>query len=181
MTDTAKKRRLVRTIVEWAESLIFSSVVLILVFVFAFRAVTVSGTSMEPTLQGGDKIIVRSIGYTPQRGDVVVIDGYTNYGEPLVKRIIAMGGDEVDIDFASSQVWVNGELLDEPYLGSVMGTAGDVSFPLTVPQGKVFVLGDNRRVSLDSRFNDVGFIDNRDILGKVSFRIFPFDAIGGIE
>ena len=181
MADTAKKRRLARTIVEWAESLAFSCALLVLIFVFLFRAVTVSGSSMQPTLMGGDKIIVRSIGYTPERGDVVVIDGYISYGEPLVKRIIALGGDVVDIDLGTSAVYVNGELLDEPYLGSMISSPGDVEFPLTVPEGTVFVLGDNRRVSLDSRSSEVGFIDSRDILGKVVFRFFPFHSFGGIQ
>ena len=100
------------------ESLVFATALLILVFIFLFRAVTVSGTSMVPTLYGGDKIIVQSVGYQPRRGDVIVVDGYINYGEPIVKRIIGVGGDEVDIDFETATVTVNGSVLQEPYLGT---------------------------------------------------------------
>ena len=181
MASTARRRRLARTVVEWVESSVFTCTLLVLVFLFFFRAVQVSGTSMEPTLMNGDKIILRSIGYTPERGDVVVVDGYTRYGEPLVKRVIALGGDEVDIDLTTSDVYVNGERLEEPYLGSMISSLGDVTFPLIVPEGTLFVLGDNRRVSLDSRSSKIGFIDSRDILGKVVFRIFPLNAIGGIQ
>ena len=110
-----------------------------------------------------------------------MVDGYTRYGEPLVKRVIALGGDEVDIDLTTSDVYVNGERLEEPYLGSMISSLGDVTFPLIVPEGTLFVLGDNRRVSLDSRSSKIGFIDSRDILGKVVFRIFPLNAIGGIQ
>ncbi len=170
-----------RAAIEWVESLAFATALLVLVFVFFVRAVTVSGSSMESTLIGGDKILVRSIGYTPKRGDVIVVDGYTEYGEPLVKRIIGLGGDEIDINFETSEVFVNGMLLDEPYVGSTPFRKGDVSFPLTVPQGMAFVMGDNRRESLDSRDTSVGFIDTRDILGKVFFRVLPLSSIGVIK
>lgn len=170
-----------RSVVEWIESIVFATALLIVVFVFFFRAVTVSGPSMIPTLQSGDKIIVRSIGYTAARGDVVVVDGYNKYGDPLVKRVIGVGGDQVDIDFATGVVTVNGAAIDEPYLGTPTNRAGDVSFPLTVPSGMVFVMGDNRQVSLDSRWQQIGFIDTRDLLGKVIFRVLPFTAIGAIE
>ncbi|HIV88026.1 MAG TPA: signal peptidase I [Candidatus Pygmaiobacter gallistercoris] len=181
MEQQTSKNSAARAAIEWVESLAFATALLLLVFVFFIRAVTVSGSSMESTLLSGDKILVRSIGYTPKRGDVIVVDGYTEYGEPLVKRIIALGGDTVDIDFETSEVWVNGTLLEEPYLGSTPFRQGDVTFPLTVPQGTAFVMGDNRRESLDSRDTSVGFIDTRDILGKVFFRIFPFSSIGVIR
>ena len=179
--EQEKRNGTARATIEWVESLAFATALLLLVFVFFVRAVTVSGSSMESTLFGGDKILVRSIGYTPKRGDVIVVDGYTEYGEPLVKRVIALGGDTVDIDFETSEIWVNGVLLEEPYLGSTPFRKGDVTFPLTVPQGTAFVMGDNRRESLDSRDSSVGFIDTIDILVKVFFRIFPFSSIGVIK
>lgn len=110
-----------------------------------------------------------------------MVDGYINYGEPIVKRIIGVGGDEVDIDFETATVTVNGSVLQEPYLGTPTQRKGDVEFPLTVPEGMVFVLGDNRQASLDSRYTDVGFIDSRDILGRVFFRVLPFSSIGAIR
>ena len=168
-------------ILEWYDALIFALAVLVVVFVFFARAVAVDGVSMEPTLQGGDRLLVQSIGYTPRRGDVVVIDGYINYGKPLVKRVIALGGDVVDIDGATGAVSVNGEVLDEPYINNQTTINGDVTFPYTVPKGCLFVMGDTRQHSSDSRVSKIGSIDQRDVLGKVVFRFFPLDKIGGIQ
>ena len=106
------------------------------------------------------------------RGDVVVVDGYINYGDPLVKRIIALGGDTVDIDFETGAVTLNGAVLEEPYISAPTTTGYDVEFPVTVPEGCVFVMGDNRP--------EVGFIDERDILGKVLLRVFPLSSFGKI-
>ena len=155
---------------EWYDSLVFALAVIVLFFVFAVRIITVSGVSMQPTLYGGDRVAVQSMLYTPQRGDVVVVDGYINYGDPLVKRIIALGGDTVDINF----------VLEEPYISAPTPTGYDVEFPVTVPEGCVFVMGDNRPRSLDGRSTEVGFIDERDILGKVLLRVFPLSSFGKI-
>ena len=97
---------------EWYDSLVFALTVIVLVFVFCVRVITVSGYSMEPTLYWGDRVAVQSMLYTPRRGDVVVMDGYINYGDPLVKRIIAVGGDTLDIDFATGTVTLNGQALE---------------------------------------------------------------------
>lgn len=163
---------------EWYDSMVFALAAIVLVFVFLFRVITVSGYSMEPTLLWGDRVAVQSMLYTPKRGDVVVMDGYINYGDPLVKRIIAVGGDTLDIDFSTGTVTLNGEQLDEPYISAPTTLSYDVDFPVVVPEGYVFVMGDNRPNSLDSRSSEVGFIDERDILGKVLLRIFPFDHLG---
>ncbi len=166
---------------EWYDSLVFALTVIVLVFVFCVRVITVSGYSMEPTLYWGDRVAVQSMLYTPRRGDVVVMDGYINYGDPLVKRIIAVGGDTLDIDFATGTVTLNGQALEEPYISAPTTTRYDISFPVTVPEGQVFVMGDNRPRSLDSRSSEVGFIDQRDILGKVLLRIYPVNAFGVLE
>lgn len=178
-----KKRREERNsgMLEWYDALVFALVFLVLIFTFCGRIVAVDGSSMVPTLHDGDRLIVRSMGYTPERGDVVVVDGYISYNKPLVKRVIAVGGDVVNINFATGQITLNGEPLTEPYIAEPTYTAGDVRFPLTVPPGKLFVLGDNRQHSTDSRSTRVGFIDERDILGKVQWRIFPLQQIGRIE
>ncbi len=168
-------------IFEWYDSLIFALVVIVLLFVFVVRIITVSGSSMVPTLLGGDRIAVQSFFYTPQRGDVIVVDGYSSYGDPLVKRIIAVGGDTLDIDFMTGQVTVNGSVLDEPYISAPTTNGYDVEFPLTVPDGCVFLMGDNRPGSLDSRSSEVGFIDERDILGKALLRVAPFSRFGEIK
>ena len=168
-------------ILDWYDALVFALAVLVLVFAFCARIVVVSGSSMNNTLTGGDRLLVQSTFYTPQRGDVVVVDSYINYGKPLVKRVIAKGGDTVDIDVEQGLVYVNGEALDEPYVPEGTLSTGHVEFPLTVPEGTLFLMGDNRQHSTDSRSSDVGFIDERDILGKVVLRIYPFNKIGLIE
>lgn len=166
---------------EWYDSLVFALTVIALVFVFLVRIITVSGYSMEPTLFWGDRVAVQSMFYRPQRGDVVVADGYINYGDPLVKRIIAVGGDTVDIDFEQGVVYVNGTALDEPYVAAPTTNRYDVVFPVTVPEGHVFLMGDNRQRSLDSRSTEVGFIDERDILGKVLLRLAPLRSLGPVS
>ncbi len=182
MNEEKDRRRAARKdIVEWMEALLFAFALIVLLYTFLFRIVTVSGTSMEKTLQWNDRVIVSCLAYQPQHGDIIVVDSYTDYGEPLVKRVIAVGGDVVDINERTGTVSVNGGILDEPYVHDDMTLLHDVAFPLTVPEGYVFLLGDNRGVSLDSRSSEVGLIDERDILGKVILRIFPFDKIGVLE
>lgn len=168
-------------ILDWYDALVFALTALVLVFAFCMRVVVVSGHSMEPTLFEGDRLLIQSTFYTPQYEDVVVIDGYINYGKPLVKRVIAKGGDTVDIDNEKGIVYVNGEALDEPYVAEPTYTLGNMAFPLTVPEGQLFVMGDNRQHSTDSRFTSVGFIDERDILGKVLWRIFPLNSLEKIQ
>ena len=155
--------------------------VLVLVFSLFFRIIQVDGESMVPTLQNGDKLIVWGAGYEPQRGDVVIVDSYTAYGKPLVKRVIAKGGDVVNIDYQAGTVSVNGEVLQEAYIAEPTYLGYDVTFPYTVPEGTVFVMGDNRNASLDSRSSYVGCIDERDILGKVLLCFLPFSDFGVVK
>lgn len=169
-----------QNLLEWYEALISAALVLVLIFSFFFRIIQVDGSSMVPTLVNGDKLIVWGAGYEPQRGDVVIVDSYTSYGKPLVKRVIAKGGDTVSIDYATGTVAVNGEVLQEDYI-SEPTYLGDVQFPYTVPEGTVFVMGDNRNQSLDSRSTYVGCIDERDILGKVLVCFMPFTDFGVVK
>lgn len=178
MPEKKIKRR--RSIIEWLETIAFSLAIAVLLFTFIFRIATVTGASMAPTLNETDVLFSSNLFYTIQRGDIVVVDGYNNYGEPLIKRVIAVGGDEINIDFTTGSVYVNGALQDEPYISAPTTRQFDVIFPLVVPEGKLFVMGDNRPISLDSRDNRVGFIDERDILGHVLFRIFPFSSFGKV-
>ena len=103
-------------LLEWYEALISAALVLVLVFSFFFRIIQVDGESMVPTLENGDKLVVWGAGYEPQRGDVVIVDSYTSYGRPLVKRVIAKGGDTISIDYATGTVEVNGKVLEEDYI-----------------------------------------------------------------
>ena len=177
---TSRRRKSNQNIVEWYEALIFALAFLVLLFTFVVRVVAVNGSSMVPTLNSGDRLLVQSSLFQVERGDVVVIDSYIDYGKPLVKRVIAVGGDQVDINAETGEVFVNGQLLDEPYIAEATRQKGDMEFPLTVPEGYLFVMGDNRMHSTDSRYQDIGFIDERDILGQVLYRIYPFSAIGSI-
>lgn len=163
----------------WLQALVVALVVLILVFSFVGRIITVDGDSMLPTLHHKDIMLLRSISYTPEQGDVVVLTkDFGHYvDQPIVKRVVAVGGQTVRIDYDESKVYVDGVALDEPYTyESVMyqphpGSELSVE-ELTVPEGSVFVLGDNRNNSSDSRHYELGAIDNRYILGEVVTVLF---------
>ena len=118
-------------LLEWYEALISAALVLVLVFSFFFRIIQVDGESMVPTLENGDKLVVWGAGYEPQRGDVVIVDSYTSYGRPLVKRVIAKGGDTISIDYATGTVEVNGKVLEEDYIAEPTYFGYDVEFPYT--------------------------------------------------
>lgn len=153
------------------QAIISALVVITFIFTFAFRVVNVDGSSMKPTLQNKDKVVVSTVGYEAQRGDIVVISSTDGLKKPIVKRIVAIGGDTVDINFTTGVVTVNGT--EEEYTNELTSQQFDIAFPITVPEGTVFVLGDNRSVSLDSRSTRVGCVDERLIVGKVLFRFFP--------
>lgn len=162
---------------EWAETLVWCFLFVVILFTFAFRVVGVIGPSMEETLHEDDRLI--TINYLiPKYGDIVAITQPGNLEEPLVKRVIATEGQTVDIDFNAGLVYVNGALLTEDYIKNPTTVFGDVTYPVTVPKGHVFVLGDNRERSMDSRYSQVGMVDNRYIFGKVIFRLFPFNKAG---
>lgn len=145
------------------------------VFCLLFRVIGVEGTSMMPTLHDGDWVAVSGLSVNIEKGDIVIITQPWERNVPIVKRVIAKGGDTVDIDFMLGEVYVNGIKLDEPYIDEPTTLRYDVEFPLVVPEGKVFVMGDNRGDSLDSRSSKIGCIDERYILGKVMIRIYPTD------
>lgn len=166
---------------DWYEALVFAVAALVLFFTFCARIVIVRGHSMEPTLHEGDRLLVQSTFYDLKLGDIVVVDGYINYGKPLVKRVIAVGGDTVDIDADAGVVYVNGQALEEPYTAELTYTEGNMEYPLTVPEGQLFLMGDNRQHSEDSRFSSIGTVDERDILGKMLFRIYPLSSLEKIS
>lgn len=147
-----------------------------LVFLLLFRVIVVSGESMYATLWDGDYLLLLSnIFYRePQHGDIVVISKKTfDGGNPIVKRVIATEGQTVDIDFENGIVYVDGEALEEDYINCLTTYAEGVSFPLTVEDNCIFVLGDNRGVSKDSRSPDIGQIDKREVLGKAIYLMLP--------
>jgi len=147
--------------------------VIFLLFTFVFRAVGVVGESMLPTLSNGDWLLVSTASSNIDRGDVVVITQPNYTGKSLVKRVIALEGDIVNIDFYMGIVSVNGKTLKEEYILEPTSKEFDVEFPLTVPKGQVFVLGDNRNNSMDSRSTKIGCIDKDYILGVAQYKILP--------
>lgn len=161
----------------WLQTFVVVLAVLILVFTFVGRIITVDGPSMLPTLHDKDMLLLRSFAYTPEQGDVVVLTKDFDYYEdqPIVKRVIAVGGQTVRIDYGTSTVYVDGVALEEPYIleQTMYVPGGKLSIQeLEVPAGSVFVLGDNRNNSSDSRHYQLGAIDERYILGKVVTVLF---------
>ena len=149
---------------------------------FFVRASLVRGSSMEPTLLDGDCILVwMAGGQGPERGDLVAIRARDKEGKHLIKRVIAKGGDTVQIDFEGGLVFVNGQRLEEPYLAETTHLEGDVQFPVTVPPDCFFVLGDNRNHSQDSRSSTLGCVPRGDIEGRAFFRFAPLERFGPIE
>ena len=158
---------------DWIQCIIFALVFCVLLFVFAVRMVNVVGHSMVPTLEQSDKVVISNLFYYPKQGDVVVLRKQTLMQEPIVKRIIATEGQTVDIDFNLGQVYVDGELLDEDYINDYTYREEGTVFPLTVPEGEVFLMGDNRNHSNDSRDSSLGTVDTRLLIGKAVFLVFP--------
>ena len=169
--NTKKENRGKLSVFEAFEAIIGALVVITIIFTFFFRVFKVDGPSMKPTLHHNDRVIVSTVGYKPQKGDVVVISEAADLDEPIVKRVIAVGGDTVDINFTTGVVTVNGT--EEDYSKELTSQQFDIAFPITVPEGTVFVLGDNRPNSLDSRSTRVGCVDERFVVGKVLGRVFP--------
>ena len=167
-------KKLWRIIYEWSDSLVIAIIAVFLVFAFVFRIATVKGGSMNPTLNDGDWLAVKAINTEIKRGDIIIITQPNSLNEPLVKRVIALGGDEVDINFSEGTVTVNGNVLYEPYIAESTMRQFDIAFPITVPNGCYFVMGDNRNNSIDSRSNVVGFIKYGYILGTAEARLIPF-------
>ena len=158
-------------ICDWVENIVLAVVVVVLAFTFLGRTSIVNGSSMVPTLSGGDLLLVTRLGNEAKAGNIVVVTKPYSGGEPIIKRVIATEGQLVDINFDLGVVFVNGEMIDEPYVAGPTNRYFDMEFPQTVPEGCVFCLGDNRNNSYDSRAEEIGMIDTRYILGRVVCRL----------
>ena len=178
----AEKNNAASICFEWMEALISALIIIMILFTFLFRVnIVVNGPSMEPNLMDGYKLFTSCVEPNLSRGDIVVIDSKgTSLDKRIVKRVIATQGQTVNIDFNTGIVSVDGVEIDESsYIqNGITKDEADVTFPQKVPAGHVFVLGDNRTVSEDSRFSEVGMIDQRYIIGKVKFIIMPFEKLG---
>ena len=160
---------------EWVRALVTSVLTVVLIFTFAVRLIGVDGHSMVPTLQNGDRLLV-TVGVLAgeyRAGDIVVLRKQSFLEEPIVKRVIALEGQTVDIDFTTGSVEVDGKILNEPYINELTFRSDGTEFPLTVPEGSVFVMGDNRNHSNDSRDVRLGTVDTGYILGKAALVLFP--------
>ena len=167
---------------DWVETTLFCMILAIVVLTYLFQEVQVDGTSMVPTLQDGDRLVTSSLFYTVEPGDIVVINREDGQ-EPLIKRCIAVAGRRVDIAFDAGIVYVDGQALEEDYVNTPTNrhSGNLIDFPCTVPEGHIFVMGDNRNNSLDSRYVEVGMIDLDNVFGEVIFRLLPLDRFGALN
>jgi signal peptidase I len=166
---------------DWIESLVTAIVACILIFLFLFRVVNVQGSSMVPTLRESDKIVISRLARDFQYGDIVVLTKTAFDDDSIVKRVIATEGQTIDIDFDEGIVQVDGVVLQEPYIAEKTTKALDFRGPVTVPEGCIFCMGDNRNQSTDSRRTTIGMIDTRCVLGRVVLRLWPLNKFGTVK
>ena len=174
--DQKKQEQPGRNLYEWTQALVCSVLTAVVVFAFCARVVGVSGGSMRETLQNGDLLLVVNsvLCGDYERGDVVIAAKSTfEGGEPIVKRVVATEGETVNVDFGTGMVYVNGEALEEPYIREETYLEEGMAFPFTVPEGCVFLMGDNRNGSRDSRAPELGAVDRRCLIGRAVFLLLP--------
>lgn len=181
METINKKNGTLHEFLDMMEAVFTSAVVVLLMFTFIFRIVSVDGSSMNNTLMDEDKLITTHLLYKPEAGDIVVLNSDLEEYERLIKRVIAISGQTIDIEEASGKVIVDGEYINEPYVKGLTSALSNYDYPITIPDGYVFVMGDNREHSTDSRDELVGFVNVDDILGKAVLRFLPFSSFGKID
>ena len=188
---TSKKTNWVKELRDWIIAIVIAVAVALLVRNYVFTLVKVQGQSMEPTLHNADRLYVNRLFYTPEKGDVVIFVSESDPHRPYVKRVIGTAGDTVYIDFRTGDIFVNGQLVEEPYIkeetamsGSyIMGLMASGQYgpdqPIVVEEGHIFVMGDNRNNSKDSR--ELGQIPLNEVLGGAVFRFWPVNDFGSVH
>lgn len=194
--QTGGLRGILFDLADLAESVVTAIFVVIMLFTFLVCTATVEGDSMVPTLENDNRLLVSRIGRHYKTGDILILNSATAYlfdaegnltaspglDKTIVKRLIAQSGQTVDIDFDAGIVYVDGTALDEPYTNTLTKRDNRAfTYPLTIPEGYIFVLGDNRHISKDSRHPEVGLLPEESIIGKVLLRITPFSDFGRID
>ncbi len=179
--EKQEERQPGRSVYEWVQALVCSVLAAVLLFTFGVRIVGVSGASMRETLQNGDMLLVVNgiLCREYRQGDIVIAAkaSFEN-GEPIVKRVIATEGQTVDVDFVNGVISVDGTALSEPYIREETHLSEGTEFPLTVPEGCVFLMGDNRNDSRDSRDPLLGAVDTRNLIGRAVFLLVPGETAG---
>ena len=171
-----------RGLIEWMLAIGLAFLLFFAAREFVFRVAHVTGSSMEPTLNHGDMVVLNRLIYlfaSPRAGDIVAFPYPENPSEFYIKRVVGVPGDIIDL--RNGEFIINGQPLDDPFSGDPVLALGDVAFPVVVEEGRFFVLGDNRNGSKDSRFNAVGTVPGRDMVGRVAVRVWPFGALGQVE
>lgn len=186
-TQNKQKKSLAAEVFDWAQAIVVAIVIAMFLRTYIFTMVDVSGSSMVPTLHNNDKLFVWRLGYQPKAGDIIIFRPAINEKTPYVKRVIATEGQSVDIRYNQAkncaEVYVDGEKLDEPYINEKIKPThiGNGNYPCIVPEDCLFVLGDNRNNSSDSRLSSVGMVHKDSVIGKAQVRLWPFDQIGGLK
>ena len=189
-TEPKKKKSAIKEIFDWVVSIASAIAIVLILHIFIFVQVTVSGSSMDPTLKDKDRLIAVRFMYEPEYADIVVVDPYLKEGTVkgktmfnrvlYIKRVIATGGQTIDL--RGGKVYIDGNLLEEDYIADTVKTyTQSMQMPVTIPEGSVFVMGDNREWSKDSRDKTVGIVRNEQLVGKAVFRLFPFDKFGVVK
>lgn len=188
--NSASKQSFAADMFDWIEMIVLSACIVLLIFTFVARPARVDGNSMQETLHDSEMLLISDLFFAPDYGDVIVFQKVNSiHPAPMVKRVIATEGETIDIDFDTWKVTItdadgNTHILDESAyrkLATDARVTSDLEFPITVGEGQLFVMGDNRNHSMDSRSSAVGLVDEEEIIGKVLCRIFPLNKIGSIN